>query len=268
MEGTTAMNETRGRLLARLADIVREAGMLAKKMAQGNGVHIKGSNDFVTDADLAVSAFLQARLPELIEGSRVLSEEDAEKTGISGRVFIVDPIDGTTNLMYGMNMSVVSVGYCVDGEPMLAAAYQPFTDEMFIAGKGMGAFLNGAPIRVNADAKVCDALIGVETGPATREMQGKFFEAMFALQKESRGLRLTGSAALDLCYVACGRLSAAAYHYLYPWDFAAGWLLVEEAGGKVSLIDGAKPVMTGRSRPLLSSNGLIHGELMDVFADI
>lgn len=264
------MKDTRAskRLLDRLAQIVREAGMLAREKARENSVHIKGSNDFVTDADLAVSAFLAARLPGVIEGSRVLSEEDAEKTGIAGKVFIVDPIDGTTNLMYSMNMSVVSVGYCVDGEPMLAAAYQPFTDEMFTAGKGMGAFLNGAPIHVNGDACIRDALIGIETGPATRETQGRFFQAMFALQKESRGLRLTGSAALDLCYVACGRLSAAAYHYLYPWDFAAGWLLVTEAGGRVSLMDGGRPVMTGRIKPLLSSNGLIHEELMKVFADI
>lgn len=256
------------RLLSKLEMIVREAGALARKMTKENSVHIKGSNDFVTDADLAVSAFLEARLPDLIEDSRVLSEEDAEKTGVDGRVFIIDPIDGTTNYMYGMNMSVISVGYCVDGEPVLAAAYQPFADEMFTAGKGMGAYLNGAPIHVNGDACVRDALIGVETGPVTRETQGKFFDAMFALQKESRGLRLTGSAALDLCYVACGRLSAAAYHYLYPWDFAAGWLLVTEAGGSVSLMDGGRPVMTGRSKPLLSSNGLIHGDLMKVFADI
>lgn len=262
------MKEMREGLLAALEGIVRGAGALAREKTLQSSVHIKGSNDFVTDADLAVSAFLEEYLPGLVAGSRVLSEEDAEKTGIDGKVFIIDPIDGTTNLMYGMNMSVISVGYCEDGVPMLAAAYQPFTDEMFTAERGKGAFLNGKPIHVNEDAKICDALIGIETGPATRKEQGKFFEAMFALQKESRGLRLSGSAALDFCYVACGRLSAAAYHYLYPWDFAAGMLLVTEAGGKVSLMDGSAPVLIGRSRPLLSSNGVIHGELLAVFSEI
>ena len=262
------MKEMNGSLLAALEAIVRQAGALARERTLQSGVHIKGSNDFVTDADLAVSAFLTEKLPELIAGSRVLSEEDAEKTGVEGKVFIIDPIDGTTNLMYGMNMSVVSVGYCEDGVPVLAAAYQPFTDEMFSAGRGQGAYLNGQPIHVNADAKVCDALIGIETGPATRMEQGRFFQAMFALQKESRGLRLSGSAALDLCYVACGRLSAAAYHYLYPWDFAAGWLIVEEAGGRVSLMDGSAPVLSGRSKPLLSSNGLVHDELLAAFEGV
>lgn len=255
-------------LMQALEAVVRGAGALAREKTLQSSVHIKGSNDFVTDADLAVSAYLEERLPALIEGSRVLSEEDAEKTGIDDRVFIIDPIDGTTNLMYGMNMSVVSVGYCVDGVPMLAAVYQPFTDEMFTAERGCGAFLNGQPIHVNADAKVCDALIGVEIGPVTRMEQGKFFEAMFALQKECRGLRLTGSAALDLCLIACGRLTAVAYHYLYPWDFAAGMLLVEEAGGRVSMMDGGAPVLTGRSRPLLSSNGLVHDELLAAFEGV
>ena len=268
MEETMDRAAENTKLLSQLEMIVRGAGALARQKTLQSSVHVKGSNDFVTDADLAVSAYLEERLPGLIAGSRVLSEEDAEKTGIDGKVFIIDPIDGTTNLMYGMNMSVVSVGYCEEGVPVLAAAYQPFTDEMFTAGRGAGAFLNGRPIHVNADAKVCDALIGIETGPATRTEQGRFFEAMFALQKESRGLRLSGSAALDLCHVACGRLSAAAYHYLYPWDFAAGMLLVTEAGGRVSLMDGGAPVLTGRSRPLLSSNGLVHDELLAAFEGI
>ncbi|MBR3796724.1 MAG: inositol monophosphatase [Clostridia bacterium] len=262
------MKETNGSLLAALEAVVRRAGALAREKTLQSSVHIKGSNDFVTDADLAVSDYLTAQLPALIEDSRVLSEEDAEKTGIDGKVFIIDPIDGTTNLMYGMNMSVVSVGYCEDGVPMLAAAYQPFTDEMFTAERGKGAYLNGQSIHVNADARVCDALIGIETGPATRMEQENFFKAMFALQKESRGLRLSGSAALDFCYVACGRLSAAAYHYLYPWDFAAGMLLVAEAGGRVTLMDGSAPVLTGRSKPLLSSNARIHEELLAAFAGI
>lgn len=254
-------------LLERMADIVREAGRLAREKALSAGVHVKGSADFVTDADLAVSAFLEARLPALIEGSRVLSEEDTEKTGLDGRVFVIDPIDGTTNLMYGMNMSAVSCGYCEDGVPMLAAIYQPFTDEMFTASRGGGAFLNGEAIRVNASGSLADSLVGVETGPATRDRQEVFFRAMHSLQTRSNGLRLSGSAALDFCLVACGRLSGVVCHYLYPWDYAAGWLLVEEAGGRLSLARGGSPSMSGRSDPIAASNGLIHEELCALFQD-
>ena len=255
-------------LLEKMAKIVFEAGALARRKALSSSVHEKGSNDFVTDADLAVSRFLEERLPKLIEGSSVLSEEDAEKCGVSGKLFIIDPIDGTTNLMYGMNMSVISCAYCEDGEPVLAAVYQPFTGELFTAEKGKGAYLNGKPIRVSSDKSVADALVGVEVGPATRECQERFFQAMHEVQKISRGLRLTGSAALDLCLTACGRLSGTVYHYLYPWDYAAGWLLVSEAGGRLSLVSGEKPAMQGISAPILATNGLIHEELAGMFKGV
>lgn len=257
-----------GTLLERMAKTVVEAGRIAHRKALSSGVHVKGANDFVTDADLSVSAFLEERLPQLIEGSRVLSEEDAEKTGPQGKLFVIDPIDGTTNLMYGMNMSVVSCAYCEDGVPQLAVIYQPFTNELFTAERGKGAFLNGQMIHVNADPTVADALIGVECGPATRDRVEGFFKAMHEVQKISRGLRLTGSAALDLAYIACGRLTGTVFHYLYPWDYAAGWLLICEAGGKLSLVSGGDPTMQGLSSPLLATNGLIHEELREMFAGV
>ena len=257
-----------GTLLERMAKIVVEAGRIAHRKALSSSVHVKGSNDFVTDADLSVSTFLEEKLPQLIEGSHVLSEEDAEKTGPQGKLFVIDPIDGTTNLMYGMNMSVVSCAYCEDGVPLLAAIYQPFTNELFTAERGKGAFLNGQPIRVNGDETVVDALIGVECGPATRDRVEGFFKAMHEVQKVSRGLRLTGSAALDLALIACGRMTGTVLHYLYPWDYAAGWLIVSEAGGKLSLVSGGDPTMQGLSAPLLATNGLIHEELREVFKGV
>ena len=255
-------------LLEKMAKVVFEAGALARRKALSNSVHEKALNDFVTDADLAVSQFLEERLPKLVEGSSVLSEEDAEKRGVSGKLFIIDPIDGTTNLMYGMNMSVISCAYCEDGEPVLAAVYQPFTGELFTAEKGKGAFLNGKPIHVNSDATVEDSLIGIEVGPATRDRLEGFFLAMNEVHKINRGLRVTGSAALDLCLTACGKLSGVVFHYLYPWDYAAGWLIVSEAGGKLSLISGGKPTMMGLSQPLMASNGLIHDKLAEIFKEI
>jgi len=255
-------------LLERMAKVVVQAGGIARRKALSAGVHVKGSNDFVTDADLAVSQFLEERLPQIVEGSRVFSEEDDQETGLQGGLFVIDPIDGTTNLMYGMNLSAISCAYCEDGEPVLAAIYQPFTNELFTAQKGGGAFLNGKPIRVNGDATVEDSLIGIECGPVTRDRVEAFFKAIHEVQKVSRGFRLTGSAALDLALVACGRISGVVCHYLYPWDYAAGWLIISEAGGKLSLVSGGAPTMQGLSAPLLATNGLIHEELREMFRGV
>lgn len=249
-----------------LESLARRAGELALCGALSSGVHTKGQADFVTDADLAVSDFLGRELPLLIPGSRVLSEEGAHEESLAGKLFIIDPIDGTTNLMYHMNLSAVSIGYLEDGEIQLAAVYNPFTREMFSAQRGQGAFLNGEPIRVNQDAAIASALLAFEVGPATLDTQQDFLACMIRLHRAGRGIRLTGSAALDLCYVACGRFSAAAFHYLYPWDYAAGWLILSEAGGRLTLMDGGRPTLMGRSQPLLASNGALHEEVLRAFA--
>ena len=248
-----------------LEALIREAGELARSKALSAQVHVKGRSDFVTDADLAVSRFLMDALVRLAPGSHVLSEEDTRADSLEGKLFIVDPIDGTTNLMYHMGLSAISCAYAEDGELLLGVIYNPFTDEMFTAERGKGAFLNGQPIRVNGDDTIRDALIGMEAGPATLAQQGPFLTKVFELHRQCRGMRFTGSAAIDLAYVAAGRLSAVAFHYLYPWDFAAGWLIVSEAGGRLTLLDGGTPVLSGRSKPLLASNGLIHEEIIQYF---
>lgn len=244
---------------------VRKAGELALSRTLASGVHQKGRGDFVTDADLAVSDFLKEALPRLVSDSRVLSEEGAIESGLSGKLFLVDPIDGTTNLMYHMNLSAVSCALARDGELCMAAVYNPFTDEMFLSERGCGATLNGRPIRVNNDAVLSDAVVGVEAGPATVDSQRGYFDSLFAVHSRSRGIRFTGSAALDLCYTACGRFSASVFHYLYPWDYAAGWLILEEAGGTLTLLEGGRPTLTGRSPALAASNGLLHQELCAMF---
>lgn len=252
-------------MIKALEALIREAGELALSKTLSDQVHVKGTSDFVTDADLAVSRFLMDALVRLAPGSHVLSEEDTRADSLEGKLFIVDPIDGTTNLMYRLGLSAISCAYAEDGEVLLGVVYNPFTDEMFTAEKGKGAFLNGQPIHVNGDRTIRDALIGMEAGPATLAQQGPFLQKIGELYGQCRGVRLTGSAAIDLAYVAAGRLTAVAFHYLYPWDFAAGWLLISEAGGHLALLDGGRPVLSGRSRPLLASNGLVHEELTRFF---
>lgn len=253
-------------MMKQLELLIREAGCLAKSDILSGQVHVKAASDFVTDADLAVSRFLMDALVRLVPGSHVLSEEDARADSLEGKLFIVDPIDGTTNLMYGLGLSAISCAYAENGELLLGVIYNPFTDEMFSAEKGKGAFLNGQPIRANGDHSIAGALIGMEAGPATLAQQGPFLQKIGALYSRCRGVRLTGSAALDLAYIASGRLTAVAFHYLYPWDFAAGWLILSEAGGRLTLLDGGEPVLKGRSMPLLASNALVHDELVQFFA--
>ncbi len=255
-------------MMQELEILIRRAGELAKQKTLSAQVHIKAASDFVTDADLAVSRFLMEELVRLVPDSHVLSEEDTCADSLEGRLFIVDPVDGTTNLMYRLGLSAISCGYAENGELLAGMIYNPFTDEMFTAEKGKGARLNGRPIHVNADPAMRDALIGMEAGPATFSKQGSFLQKVGEMYGQCRGVRLTGSAALDLAYLAAGRMSAVVFHYLYPWDFAAGWLILSEAGGQLTLLDGGEPVLSGMSRPLLASNGRIHEEMKAFFGGV
>lgn len=244
---------------------VRDAGSLAKQHALRANIHVKGKSDFVTDADLAISQALGEAFARIAPGSRMLSEEAEPVDGIHGKLFIVDPVDGTTNLMYGMNLSAISAAYLEDGVLRLGAIYNPFTEEFFFAEAGKGATLNGEPIHVNEDATLADALLGAEAGPATLGTQQLFFQQLFALQSQSRGIRWTGCAAVDLAYVAGGRLSACVFHYLYPWDYAAGWLILKEAGGMLTSAQATEPDLRGRSGLLIASNTRLHPALMELF---
>ena len=244
---------------------VREAGALATQHALQANVHTKGKSDFVTDADLAISEALSQAFAHIAPDSRVLSEEGESVEGLEGELFIIDPVDGTTNLMYGMNLSAVSAAYLVDGQLRMGAIYNPFTEEFFFAEAGEGATCNGVAIHVNDDAVLADALLGAEAGPATSDTQKLFFEQLYTMQTRSRGIRWTGSAAVDLAYVASGRLSACVFHYLYPWDYAAGWLILQEAGGMLTCAQGGEPGLRGRTGLLVASNTRLHPALMDVF---
>jgi len=247
--------------------IVREAGALAKESSLKNEVHTKGRLDFVTDADMAISKELGKRFAGLVPGSRMLSEEEEYVQGLQGKLFIVDPVDGTTNLMYNMQMSAVSAAYLEEGRLLLGAVYNPFTKEMFAAEEGKGAFLNGNPIHVNDDPDIEHALLGLEANADMNDPEHTFFKKLSKVHRRCRGLRWTGSAALDLVYVASGRLSACVFHYLHPWDYAAGWLILNEAGGRLTTAHGQAPDLIGRSGMLMASNGHLHEEWSAAFRD-
>ena len=198
-------------------------------------VESKGVNDFVTEVDKHAEAVIIDTLLAAYPGHGILAEESGRELGSkdSEFVWIIDPLDGTTNFIHGFPQYAVSIGLLHKGVPSQAVVYDPTRDELFTASKGAGAFLNNRRIRVTRRDKLADCLIG--TGFPFRDLEGvdEYLE-MFALMTRScAGLRRPGAAALDLAYVACGRLDGFFERGLKPWDMAAGMLLITEAGGLV-----------------------------------
>lgn len=228
-------------LLQNIIKIVRECGdiLLGADDIQRKIHQKEGKGNFVTDYDSRVQAVLEERLLELVPGAVFLGEEDQmDHTDISrGYAFIVDPIDGTTNFMRGYNASCISVALALDGSPILGVVHNPYQMETFYAEKGKGAYLNGERIHVS-DRTLEEGLILFGTAPYQAELTRKSFEVAYRYMSRAQDLRRSGSAALDLCTVACGKAEFFFELSLCPWDYAAGALIVEEAGGVVGDLQG------------------------------
>ena len=195
-------------------------------------IHEKeGHYNFVTDADVAVQAYLKSALLTLCPGARFYAEEQENEPLTDAPTFVVDPIDGTINYMRLRHMSAVSIGYLEGRQPVMAVVYNPYANELFYARKGRGAFLNGQPIRVS-DLPYDMALVELGTSPYDAELAKQTMAAAGRFLSECGDLRRSGSAAIDLCGVACGRADIFFELRLRPWDVAAGALIVEEAGGR------------------------------------
>lgn len=214
-----------------IEDIARKAGamMLAARDA---AIHQKeGHYNFVTDADVSIQNFLQNELLHLLPQSRFFAEEQENEPLTTAPTFVVDPIDGTLNFMRHRNLSVVSIALLENKQPQIGVIYNPYADEMFTAEAGKGAYLNGQPIHVS-DTPFEQAMITFGTSPYDADLAEKSLRAATLFLKEAGDLRRTGSAAFDLCDVACGRTDVFFELRLRPWDVAAGSLLVREAGGQ------------------------------------
>lgn len=228
-------------LLSEMVEIVHECGTIMLSATDiERKIHQKaGKGNFVTDYDSKVQETLKARLLALVPEAVFLGEEDEmDHTDISnGYAFIVDPIDGTANFTRGYNASCISVALAENGFPVLGVVYNPYGKETYYAEKGKGAFLNGERIHAS-DRTLEEGIILFGTSPYYQELKKKAFEVAFRYVSCGEDLRRSGSAALDLCMVASGRAEFFFELLLSPWDYAAAALLVEEAGGLVSDLQG------------------------------
>lgn len=227
----------------RLIGIVKETRKMLLDQEEASHVKKKGRSDYVTQVDLHVQEYLRTRLAEEWPDIQFMGEEkDNSRLDFDGAVWILDPVDGTTNLIHGFMQSAVSLGLCDRGEVVCGVIYQPFTDELFHAVKGEGAFLNGRRIHVSGAETMEESLISVGTTPYEHEYADRNFALFKKIFLDCQDIRRIGSAAIELAFVACGRLDAFFEQNLKPWDFAAGTILIQEAGGTVTDFDGNRPV--------------------------
>lgn len=247
-------------------EIAQEAGALLMRYFQrGVEYRLKGEFDLVTDADHASEALILERLRSRFPTHGVVAEETGGTQAASPHCWYVDPLDGTTNFAHGFPAFCVSLALAREGEVLCGVIFDPLHQELFEAERGAGACLNGRRIQVSLVSRLNDTLAATGFPSRKRHLNVNvhFFYQMAML---SHGVRRAGSAALDLAYVACGRLDAFWEFGLNPWDMAAGILLVEEAGGKVSDMRGEPLELHGPH--LLADNGRVHAEIVAVFAEI
>lgn len=244
----------------------RDAGrILAERFGRRIQITQKGLIDLVTEADLAAERLIIERIGSYYPRHAVLAEESGssvrEGAEASEYKWIVDPLDGTTNYAHGYPCFCVSIALEHRGELIIGVIYDPTRDEMFAAERGAGATLNGRPIRVSTTNDLNDALLCTGFPYDVRD-RGDFGRHFVNFINHAQAVRRDGSAALDLAYVAAGRFDGFWEEGLRPWDVAAGVLIIEEAGGRVSHYDNRD--FDIYTPPLLASNGLVHEAMIEV----
>lgn len=248
-----------------VTQVVLKAGQLFSDQEKKSDILEKGRADFVTQVDFAVQRFICDNLLAMYPEIQFLGEEGRkEDLDWSCPMWILDPVDGTTNLIRDIQLSVISLALW-DGEDLAyGCIYQPYRNELCTAVRGQGTKLNGKPISVSQAEDVAHSLFAIGSSPYEKE---EYADLVFAKMKKvfRAGLdfRRTASAAMDLMYVAIGRFDGYFEHYLKPWDCAAGMLLVEEAGGKITDFQGNK-VVPGSYPDVVASNGKIHREFLEL----
>jgi myo-inositol-1(or 4)-monophosphatase len=252
--------------LATGLDIAREAGaLLTTYFERRVSFELKGEHDLVTEADRASEKLVVERLRAHFPGHDIVAEEGGGRMSGAEYRWYVDPLDGTTNFAHSFPVYNVTLALERAGVLIAGVIYDPTRDEMFAAERGGGATLNGEPIRVSNVRRLADTLLA--TGfPSRKRHANVNIHFYYQLAMLSHGVRRAGAAAIDLAYVAAGRLDGFWEFRLNPWDMAAGILIVEEAGGRCSDMLGHPATLDGPH--LLADNGHVHEEILALFGDV
>jgi myo-inositol-1(or 4)-monophosphatase len=248
-------------------DLAMRAGeMLRKGFNRSLKVRYKGRINPVTDLDVKAEKFITDAITRTYPDHEILAEEGTDSESESKYRWVIDPIDGTVNFTHAFPVYAVSIGLLYDGRPELGAVYDPDRNELFWAARGRGACLNKQKISVTSESKLERALVATgfayDIGTARRNNLGLFSR----MAKKSQGVRRLGSAALDLCWLASGRLDGFWELKLHPWDTAAAVVVVQEAGGKITRLDG-KPYSIF-DKEILATNGKLHRAMSRVLTSV
>jgi myo-inositol-1(or 4)-monophosphatase len=235
--------------------------ILRAGVGQEHRIRLKGAVNLVTEMDQRSEDFLLKEIRSHYPSHSILTEESGSLTGVDGGCWYIDPLDGTTNYAHSLPIFAVSLAYAEDGEMQVGVIYDPMQDELFWAEKGGGAFMNDQPLRVTETHELIQSLMATGFPYDMLDTPNNNLENFVRLSRLTQGVRRLGSAAIDLCYVAAGRLDAYWEIRLSPWDLAAGALIVREAGGLVTSMDGGSDLL----RPpysVVASNPYLHPELL------
>jgi myo-inositol-1(or 4)-monophosphatase len=246
--------------------VVRAGGIHAARFRSGIRVDKKGTIDLVTEVDLEVERMFRALIAERFPEHEVLAEELGGSTAPARFRWVFDPLDGTTNYAHGLPIFCASLALEIDGRAEVGAVYDPTRRELFTAERGVGAFVNGAPLRVSSTTTLLDSLLVTGFPYDVHKHTADLVEMFGAFLGTARAVRRLGSAALDLCYVASGRFEGFWEQHLKPWDVAAGALIAEEAGARVTGMDGSP--FDPAAAHLVASNGRIHDAMLGVIRDV
>lgn len=237
----------------------REAGAIAlENLRRPQDISVKGRGNLLTKTDLAMEACILGTLEREFPEHRILSEESASDTDTAGWVWVVDPLDGTRNFVSGIPYFSVNIALCRDAEPVVAATYDPNQDEMFAAEQGAGAWFNEAPMHASDKPDLASSVVSVDLGYDEDRAQS-LLRLAHGLLPGVQAIRISGSAALGLAYAACGRFDLFVHRFLYPWDVAAGILLVREAGGTITNDSGG--AITLDSQSAIAGSPQVHADL-------
>jgi len=255
--------------LKELEKIVLEAGEIVQEGYYSNAtVRKKSPTELVTEYDQEVEAFLIEHIQPLYRDYTIIAEESFDGGIIPQNAIFIDPIDGTTNFVHKIPHLAISIGIWSSGKPYEAIVYNPILEEYYSAKKGQGAYCNGAKIAVQKDASLQNAIIATGFPYVKHEMGREYWwvvESLKELLPKIRDIRRLGAAALDLCYLSSGKVNGFYEINLKPWDVAAGILILQEAGGVVSGIDGG--TYSFDKSIIVASNGSIHKELLEHLAE-